>query len=244
MHTDIHDSNGIRTQNPSVGASESSSCLTLRGGYHRLTSLCTNPKYILWTPKLVNLPLCIFPSLNAKRKIQKVRGELIAHSPFIEILVSDVVSRKIHSLRARNEDNKTIQFWMIQCWYYWCDCFDDLTWHDILIKVHLEWSGVWRNIKVITSTVWEIVILALIREGFFNLNHWDCTSWNRVHTKSHEDRFRHPSNINVRTSTILEALVLMLLMTRVWYIHVTLRWTERHDTYVCIPHFVNIGTGV
>jgi hypothetical protein len=49
---------------------------------------------------------------------QKFMEELIAYFPFTVIWVSHA-SRKETLVCMCNEVNKTIQFWRLQCWYYW-----------------------------------------------------------------------------------------------------------------------------
>jgi hypothetical protein len=97
------------------------------------------------------------------------------------------------------------------------------------------------NIKVITSTIWQASVLVLAMEGTYEALRWGDLGWHDIHTKFHDERFRLWSNIKLTDSMISEAGKLVLLMGGIyevsrWY---GFRWPAR----LCIPNFINIGTG-
>jgi hypothetical protein len=50
----------------------------------------------------------------------------------------------------------------------------------------------------------------------YEVHQCDGSRWHDIHTKFHEDWFRHSDNINVIASKIGEAAVLVLLMGRIY----------------------------
>jgi hypothetical protein len=44
-------------------------------------------------------------------------------------------------------------------------------------KFHEDWFGHSRNIKVITSTVWETAVLVLLMGVIYEVQHWDDLRW-------------------------------------------------------------------
>jgi hypothetical protein len=65
-------------------------------------------------------------------------------------------------------------------------------------------------------------------------------SWYDIHTKYHDDWFKHSSNINAITSTIWEATVLVLLMRGIYDVHVQMGSCGM----IYLPSFMKIGTGI
>jgi hypothetical protein len=51
----------------------------------------------------------------------------------------------------------------------------------------LAWPRYLSNIMVITTTVWEDVMLQLLIEWICEVCLWDGLSWHDTHTKFHED---------------------------------------------------------
>jgi hypothetical protein len=72
------------------------------------------------------------------------------------------------------------------------------------------------------------------------VHNWDGFRWHDIHTKFHEDWFRHSSNIKVITSTIQKAVALVLLRRRIYdeCCWEDLRW---QNTYM--PSLMMIGLG-
>jgi hypothetical protein len=54
---------------------------------------------------------------------KKFSEELIAYFPFTIILVSDKTCTKKTWVHIHNEVKKTIQYWRLQCFYYWWSWF-------------------------------------------------------------------------------------------------------------------------
>jgi hypothetical protein len=65
-----------------------------------------------------------------------------------------------------------------QCWYYWWWGFMiyGLRLHDIRIKFHDDRCRHLRNIRVITATIWEAIILLIATEGIYEVRRWDSFS--------------------------------------------------------------------
>jgi hypothetical protein len=51
--------------------------------------------------------------------------------------------------------------------------WDGLRWHDIYTKSHDDRFKHSSNIKNITSTVWEDMVLVLLMREIYDLRHWD-----------------------------------------------------------------------
>jgi hypothetical protein len=65
-------------------------------------------------------------------------------------------------------------------------------------------------------------VLVLPTGKIYEVRRWDGTRWHDIHTKFHDDRFKHSSNIQIINSTISEAALLILLMG--W--SMPLRWPQ------------------
>jgi hypothetical protein len=102
--------------------------------------------------------------------------------------------------------------------------------------MHEDWFWHSGNIKVITSTVWEVVVLVYLREGFLKYRLWDGL---RLH--DNYNQFTHSSNIKRIISTFWEAIVLVLLIIGIYNVRHWhgLRWHCKH-----IPSFTKIDKGV
>jgi hypothetical protein len=106
--------------------------------------------------------------------------------------------------------------------------WDDLRWHDIRTKFLDDQFRFSINIKVITSTMWEVEILVWLMGGIYEVRCWDCVRWNTIHTTFYGDRFRHSRNIMVIASTVREAAVLLLLIQGIYD---GLRWHDIHTKF-------------
>jgi hypothetical protein len=80
--------------------------------------------------------------------------ELITCIPFTAILVSDTRSRNKTIVYMCNEVSKTIQFWRLQCWYYWFEWFiiytiemasDDMIYVPSFMKISLGIQVILRH---------------------------------------------------------------------------------------------------
>jgi hypothetical protein len=100
-------------------------------------------------------------------------------------------------------------------------------------RVHGYRSRNSSNIKGITSTIWEAVVLELLRRGIYDVHHWNGLRWHAIYSKFHNNRFRYSHNTKAITSTIWEAAVLVLLMRGIYDVHHWdgLRW---HDIVTCL----------
>jgi hypothetical protein len=58
-------------------------------------------------------------------------------------------------------------------------------------------------------------VLVLLMGLIYEVHRWDGLWWHDIHTKSHDDMFRHSITIKGIISTIWEATVLVLLMKRI-----------------------------
>jgi hypothetical protein len=72
------------------------------------------------------------------------------------------------------------------------------------------------NIKVITSTTSEAVVLVLLMGMIYEVRCGDGLVRHDICTKFHSDLFRHSSNIKFITATISEVVVLVLPMARIY----------------------------
>jgi hypothetical protein len=87
-----------------------------------------------------------------------------------------------------------------------------LVWHDFHTKFYCDQFTHQSNIKVIISTVWEVVVLRRIIDGrdlWSTSLRWHQRAWYSYEVR--EDRFKHSSNVKVLTSTTRGATVLVLL---------------------------------
>jgi hypothetical protein len=117
--------------------------------------------------------------------------------------------------------------------------WDGLRWDDMHTKFHEDWLGHSSNIKVITSTVWEAVVLALLLRGIYYILRWHGFRWRDLHTNLHYDRLRHLSNITVITANVWETVMLVLLIEGTYGVR---HWDD--FMWYGIPSFMKIGTGV
>jgi hypothetical protein len=49
-----------------------------------------------------------------------------------------------------------------------------LRWHDIHVKFHEDWRGHSRNIKIITSKIWETAVLVILMGGIYAVQMASC----------------------------------------------------------------------
>jgi hypothetical protein len=98
--------------------------------------------------------------------------------------------------------------------YFW----DDPRWHDMHTRFHEDWFGHSGNCNVITLTIWEVVVLALLMIGIYYVRRWVGLSWHDMHTEFHDDGFRNLSNVKGITSTIREDIVLVLLTREIYHV--------------------------
>jgi hypothetical protein len=104
------------------------------------------------------------------------------------------------------------------------------------------------NIKDITSTVWEAIVLALLLRRISYVSRWDGLKWHDIYTKSHDNQFRHSSNVKGITSTIWVPIVLVLSMRKMYdvrhwddfmwhYIHTKFHedWCRRSSNIKVLP---------
>jgi hypothetical protein len=125
---------------------------------------------------------------------KNVWEELIAYFPFTVIVVSDTTYRKKTLVCMRNEVNKAIQVWRLQCRYYGWEWFMEYTVEiisdGILTKFHDDRFLNSSNIKDVTSRIWEAVMLVLLIRGILITS----LSWLHVaRTKFHEDWYTRSS---------------------------------------------------
>jgi hypothetical protein len=106
---------------------------------------------------------------------------------------------------------KKIQFGrLLQCCYYWWDWFMrytiEMASHG---KIYIRsFMKIGSSIQLITSIIWEVVVLALPTRGTSYVCRWDHLKCHDINTKSHDDRLRHSSTMKDITSTIWETIVL------------------------------------
>jgi hypothetical protein len=110
------------------------------------------------------------------------------------------------------------------CWYYWREVFVRCTVENascVMVFI-ISFMTIGSAIQVIlrllptTTTIWETAVLILLMGGIYEISHWNGLRWHDIHTKFHNDQFRHSSDIKVITSTIWEDAVLVLLMWEVY----------------------------
>jgi hypothetical protein len=97
------------------------------------------------------------------------------------------------------------------------------------------------NMKVITSTVWEVVVLLLLIRGSSSQYAVEVASVGMIyiHTKSHDDRFWHLSNIKDVTLTVWEAITLLLRLEGTYRVsHYIIS-----NSVIYIPSFMKLGAG-
>jgi uncharacterized membrane protein YvlD (DUF360 family) len=70
-------------------------------------------------------------------------------------------------------------------------------------------------------TILETAMSVLLMGAIYELHKWDGLRWHNIHTKFHNDRFKHSSNIKGIASIIWEAIVLALLMSGIYDVR---RW--------------------
>jgi hypothetical protein len=119
--------------------------------------------------------------------------------------------------------------------------WDDLRCHDTdLITFHDDQYRNSSNIKGVTLTMWEAIVLLMLARGISYIRRRDGLRWYDTYTKSH-DRFGYSSNIKGITSIIWGAVVLILLMTGIYDVQHwdDLRW---YDAYT--PSFMKTDTDV
>jgi hypothetical protein len=76
------------------------------------------------------------------------------------------------------------------------------------------------------------------------VNRWDGLRWHHIHTKSHDDQFKHSSNVKGITSTIWEAIVLVLLMRGIYDVRHWDAVEMASCVIIYILCFMKTGTGV
>jgi hypothetical protein len=59
-------------------------------------------------------------------------------------------------------------------------------------------------------------VLVLLMGVIYEVHRSDGLRWHDIHTKSHDDRFRHSINFKGSTSTVREAVMLVLLMRGIY----------------------------
>jgi hypothetical protein len=79
--------------------------------------------------------------------------------------------------------------------------WDSLRWHDVHTKFHDDWLRNLSNIKVINSTIWEVVVLVLLMWEICVVRRWDSLRWHEIRIKFHKDRHRCPKVVMRHTDT-------------------------------------------
>jgi hypothetical protein len=82
-------------------------------------------------------------------------------------------------------------------------------------------------------------MLVLLRKRIYEVHFCDSFSWHDIHTKFHDDRFRHPSNIKIITLRVGRTATLLLL--REGFMKYTAEIVS--DEIMHIPSFIKIGSG-
>jgi hypothetical protein len=75
--------------------------------------------------------------------------------------------------------------------------WDGFMQHDIRTKFHHDRFRHLSNIRVITATIWEAVMLVLLIGEIYELRRWDCFMWHNIFNICHEDWYGRSSNIKV-----------------------------------------------
>jgi hypothetical protein len=146
-----------------------------------------------------------------------------------------------------NEVNKTIQFGRLSVLVLLMGliqevhCWAGHRWHDMHTKIHEYWFGHSNNIKVITSTIWQVAVLVLLMGRIYVVYGWDDLRWQDTYIPS---LMTIGSGIRViprALSTVSEAIVLVLLMR---WIYDVCHWDGLRWQDICIPSFMKVGTGI
>jgi hypothetical protein len=114
-----------------------------------------------------------------------------------------------------------------------------MAWH-LYTKFHDDRFRHSSNIKGITLTFWEPIVLVLPMRGIYDVRRWNGLRRHDICTKFHDDRFGHLSSITVFTATIWESVVLVLSRVCGDYIRRVLDWQLDlldHTQLQCI-HFM------
>jgi hypothetical protein len=74
----------------------------------------------------------------------------------------------------------------------------------------------------------------------YEVCHLDGLRWHDIHTRIHDNWFRHSSNIKVVTLTISEAALLVLLMGGIYEVAIEVASCGM----IYIPSFMTIGSGI
>jgi hypothetical protein len=139
--------------------------------YHSLQNLLSPGLY---------LTICRFKYVN-----KKFWEELIAYFPFIITLIFYMTSRRkiqyVYVMKSIEQCNlRGCNVGVNDGWVLWCT---QLRWHNTHTKFHKDWLWHSGNIMVITSIIWEVVVLVLLITGILSLLliwHTYLVSWRSV----------------------------------------------------------------
>jgi hypothetical protein len=115
----------------------------------------------------------------------------------------------------------------------WGTPWDCLRWNDKHTKFHIDQSRHSSNIKSITWTVWEAIVLVLLMRGIHDVRHWDGLMHHDIHvTKLHENWYRRSSNFKVASLKFEMLKCWYCLWENLWCMTLRCFHVERHSYQV------------